>query len=137
MGRADLWDHRGGYPWTADQNYKSIVDLWKAGDKAKLLALFKKETPEGEPRNPYMLPLGRLVVKMNNAELVRGELNTRTGLGTLFLADGRTIEMATSPQSRTFSILFPEGLDYTVTPVPSMEQPIAHAALSKLGFMRQ
>ena len=43
VGRADLWDHRGGYPWTDAQSYTKIVALWRAGEKDRLLALFRKE----------------------------------------------------------------------------------------------
>lgn len=25
VGRADLWDHRGGYPWTPEQSYTNVV----------------------------------------------------------------------------------------------------------------
>ena len=50
VGRADLWDHRGGYPWTDAQSYTNIVALWRAGEKERLLSLFRKETPAGEPR---------------------------------------------------------------------------------------
>ena len=64
VGRADLWDHRGGYPWLPSQSYTNIVALVQAGRKDELLGLFKKETPKGEPRNPYMLPLGRVEVKL-------------------------------------------------------------------------
>ena len=134
VGRADLWDHRGGYPWTDAQSYTNIVSLWRAGEKDRLLSLFKKETPAGEPRNPYMLPLGRVVVKMPGAELKRGALDPRTGLGTLTLADGRTLELAMSKASRTFAIRFPDGLAYSVSSVPSMDQPLARQALVPLGF---
>ena len=134
VGRADLWDHRGGYPWTDAQSYTNIVALWRAGEKERLLSLFRKETPAGEPRNPYMLPLGRVVVKMPGAELKRGELDTRTGLGTLTLADGRTLELAMSKASRTFAVRFPDGLAYLVSSVPSMDQPLARQALEPLGF---
>lgn len=134
VGRADLWDHRGGYPWTDAQSYTNIVALWRAGEKERLLSLFKKETPAGEPRNPYMLPLGRVVVKMPGAELKRGELDVRTGLGTVTLADGRTLELAMSKASRTFAVRFPEGLAHSVASVPSMEQPRARQALAPLGF---
>ena len=125
VGRADLWDHRGGYPWTDAQSYTNVVALWRAGEKDRLLALFKKETPAGEPRNPYLLPLGRVVVKMSGATLARGELDTRTGLGTIALADGRVLELAMSKASRAFAIRFPEGLSYAVEAVPSMAQPLA------------
>ncbi len=134
VGRADLWDHRGGYPWTPEQSYTNIVALWRAGEKEGLLSLFKKETPKGEPRNPYMLPLGRVVVKLAGAELKCGELDVRTGLGVIELKDGRKVELAMSKKSRTFAVRIPEGLAYSVAAIPSMEQPIARAALEPLGF---
>ena len=134
VGRADLWDHRGGYPWTDAQSYTNIVRLWQAGERDRLLALFKKETPAGEPRNPYLLPLGRVIVKMSGATLAQGELDTRTGLGRIALADGRVLELAMSKASRAFAVRFPEGLSYTVEAVPSMAQPLAREALAPLGF---
>ncbi len=134
VGRADLWDHRGGYSWTVAQSYTNIVALWRAGEKDALLSLFKKQTPKGEPRNPYMLPLGRVVVKMPDAKLKAGELNVKTGIGTIALNDGRVLELAMSKESRTFAIRFPEGLDYSVSVVPSMDQPMARKALKPLGF---
>ena len=134
VGRADLWDHRGGYPWTDAQSYANIVSLWRAGKEKELRSLFKKTTPKGEPRNPYMLPLGRIVVKMPGAALKHGELDVKTGLGTITLADGRALELAMSKTSRTFAIRFPDGLAYTVAAVPSMRQPIAREKLLPLGF---
>jgi len=134
VGRADLWDHRGGYPWTDAQSYTNIVALWRAGEKDALLSLFKKETPKGEPRNPYMLPLGRVVVKMPGAEMKSGALDVKTGLGTITLADGRVLELAMSKASRAFAIRFPEGLEYSVSAVPSMDQPNARKALEPIGF---
>ena len=134
VGRADLWDHRGGYSWTDEQSYTNIVALWRAGRKDELVSLFRKETPKGEPRNPYMLPLGRVVVRMPGAELKSGELDVNTGLGKIALADGRVIELAMSKESRAFAVLFPEGLGYAVSSVPSMDQPIARKALEPLGF---
>ena len=34
VGRADLWDHRGGYPWTDAQSYTNIVAAQQSGDVA-------------------------------------------------------------------------------------------------------
>lgn len=82
VGRADMWDHRGGYAWTDAQNYTNIVALWKNGEKDRLLSLFKKQTPVGEPRNPYMLPLGRVVVKIPGQTLAHGKLDTGGRRGT-------------------------------------------------------
>ena len=79
IGRADLWDHRGGYEWTSAQSYTNIVAAVESGDTERLMALFKKETPKGQPRNPYMLPLGRVVLKIPGATLTRGELDPFTG----------------------------------------------------------
>ena len=77
----------------------------ESGDTARLLGLFKKETPKGEPRNPDMLPLGRVVVKLQGgATLKRGELDPFTGLGKLFLSDGKVIEIAMSKKSRMFAM---------------------------------
>ena len=64
VGRSDMWDHRGGYEWTPEQNYTNILAAVRADDRDRLRGLFRKVTPKGEPRNPYMLPLGRVVVKV-------------------------------------------------------------------------
>lgn len=86
VGRADLWDHRGGYAWMPEQSYENIVSAVRSGDRDRLYGLFKKDTPPGEPRNPYMLPLGRVVVALKGGwTLKRGELDTSTGLGRLEL----------------------------------------------------
>jgi hypothetical protein len=34
VGRADLWDHRGGYPWTNAQSYSNIVRLWRTDEES-------------------------------------------------------------------------------------------------------
>ena len=135
VGRADLWDHRGGYPWLPSQSYTNIVSLVQAGRKGELLDLFKKETPKGEPRNPYMLPLGRVVVKLQgNATLKRGELDPFTGLGKLFLSDGRTIELAMSKKSRAFAMRFPEGVACELKSMPSTAFPVYERNLKPMGF---
>ena len=137
VGRADLWDHRGGYPWLPSQSYTNIVALVQAGRKDELLGLFKKETPKGEPRNPYMLPLGRVEVKLQgDAELMRGELDPFTGLGKLFLSDGKVIELAMSKQSRLFAMRFAKGLGYSASTLPAFEAPRVKKELEPLGFKK-
>ena len=138
VGRADLWDHRGGYPWTAEQSYTNIVAAVRSGDKARLLALFKKETPPGEPRNPYMLPLGRVTVTVPKAELKSGTLDPKTGLGTLtFEKAGKTYSalLAMSKASHAFAVKFPEGIGFFAEARPAMETPIAGPILKKVGFV--
>ena len=135
VGRADLWDHRGGYTWLASQNYTNILALVQAEKKDELFGLFKKVTPKGQPRNPYMLPLGRVVVKLGDgATLKRGELDPFTGLGKLFLSDGKVIELAMSKKSRAFAMRFPEGVAYELRSVPSTDFPVYEQSLKPIGF---
>ncbi|MBR1921560.1 MAG: hypothetical protein IJ829_06115 [Kiritimatiellae bacterium] len=145
VGRADLWDHRGGYFWTADQSYTNIVAAVRSGDKDRLYGLFKKDTPPGEPRNPYMLPLGRVVVTLGREgwRVVRGELDTATGLGRLELfytamrnGDGQAfIELAMSKQGGgVFALKFPKFVSYEVTTIPATDFPVYEKNLKPLGF---
>ena len=41
LGRADLWDHRGGLPWTQKQSYGNIRDCLEREDEAQLRELFE------------------------------------------------------------------------------------------------
>ena len=144
VGRSDLWDHRGGYVWTPAQSYTNIVAAVRSGDRDRLYGLFKKETPKGEPRNPYMLPLGRVVVTFKDAWRVkRGELDTATGLGRLELwypavkaGDGRAfVEIAMSKAGGgVFAMKFPKGVDYEVKTVPATDFPVYERQLKPLGF---
>lgn len=145
VGRSDLWDHRGGYPWTAEQSYTNIVAAVNSGDKDRLYGLFKKDTPEGEPRNPYMLPLGRVVVKLDPKwKLMSGALDTETGLGKLHLLQmessslknpDATIELAmTGFHNGLFAMKFSDGVKFSVELKSCMEFPVAKKELSKVGF---
>ena len=145
VGRGDLWDHRGGYPWTAEQNYRHIIDLIEKRDAKALSSLFYREVPknwnpDGNPftdrYNPYLLPLGRVVVKLPGATLARGELDPATGLGKLILADGREVGLAMSKARRTFAFKVPQGLDATATVVPATDFPIYEQKLKGRGFER-
>ena len=144
VGRSDLWDHRGGYPWTAEQSYTNIVAAVNSGDKDRLYGLFKKDTPEGEPRNPYMLPLGRVVVKLDPKwKLMSGELDTETGLGKLHLLQMQsswgkdphaTIEIAMS-KSGAFAMRFSKGVDFEATAHHCFEYNQGMAKqLKEIGF---
>ena len=145
VGRGDLWDHRGGYPWTEAQNYSNIVSLVGKGDAAALKSLFsvpvpKGWNPDGNPftdrYNPYMLPLGRVKVVLSGATLARGELDTATGLGKLVLADGREISLAMSKAQGVFAMKMPEGLDYFPFVHPATDFPIYEQKLKGRGFKR-
>ena len=139
VGRADLWDHRGGYPWTDEQSYTNIVAAQQSGDVARLHALFKKDTPPGEPRNPYMLPLGRVVVTIKEPwTLDSGSLDTATGIGSLRLKNGRRglmIPMAMGKDSRVFVLKISDGsVLFEVKTVPATEFPVYEQKLKPLGF---
>lgn len=137
VGRSDLWDHRGGYDWLPSQSYTNIVALVRAGKKDELLGLFKQESPpgwKGSRYNPYMLPLGRVEVTVPGLKLMRGELDTHRGIGRLIGADGRVIELAMSVKSRTFTMRFPEGCDYSVQTRHCLDFPTAREVLVPRGF---
>jgi len=134
IGRADLWDHRGGYPWTDEQCYTNIVALWRARQDERLRSLFKKSTPAVEPRNPYMLPLGRVVVKVHGKTLKRGWLDTRTGLAAIEFAEGGQVELAMSKADRAFAARFPAGVAYDVKSVPATETAVYEKSLKSVGF---
>lgn len=144
VGRSDLWDHRGGYPWTAEQSYTNIVAAVNSGDKDRLYGLFKKDTPKGEPRNPYMLPLGRVVIKLDPKwKLMSGELDTETGLGKLHLLQMQsslgkdphaTIEIAMS-KSGAFAMRFSKGVAFDATAHHCFEYNAEMAKqLKEIGF---
>ena len=135
VGRSDLWDHRGGYPWTPEQSYSNIVAAVNSGDRNRLYGLFNKHTPKGEPRNPYMLPLGRIVVKVSGRTLKRGTLDPFTGLGVLEFAEGGKAEIAMAKSAGgTFAMKFPDGVLYDVKTIPATDFPVYEQQLKPIGF---
>ena len=135
VGRADLWDHRGGYDWLPSQSYANIVSLVQSGRKEELLGLFTNNPPPGwgGRYNPYMLPLGRVVVKVPGRTLTKGSLDTATGLGELEFSGGEKVRLAMSKKSRAFAMEFPDGMAFDVSEVPATEQPVWDV-LEKRGF---
>lgn len=140
IGRSDLWDHRGGYPWTDEQNYTNIIEAVRTRDNARLQTLFRNDPPPGwgGRYNPYMLPLGRVVVTIPGVELVSGSLDPFTGLGTLsFLKDG-TLQTAELAMCRwgggLFAIRFPEGVPFSADVLPAMAHAAVKKALAPRGF---
>ena len=140
VGRADLWDHRGGYPWLESQSYTNIVALVRAGRTDDLMALFRQtDIPAnwGGRFNPYILPLGRVIVKLKgNATLAHGELDPFTGLGKLHLSDGAVIEIAMGKASHAFVLRFPESVGCDVEAFSAMDFPTAERMLSPRGFAK-
>ena len=135
VGRSDLWDHRGGYSWMPEQNYTNIVAAVHSGDKDRLYGLFKKETPKGQPRNPYMLPLGRVVIKVPGKTLKRGTLDPFTGLGSLEFAEGGAVGLAMSKMvGGVFAMAFPKDVVFEVKTIPATDFPVYESRLKPIGF---
>ena len=135
VGRSDLWDHRGGYSWMPEQSYTNIVAAVHSGDKDRLYGLFKKETPKGQPRNPYMLPLGRVVIKVPGKTLKRGTLDPFTGLGSLEFAEGGAVGLAMSKKDGgVFAMAFPKNVTFEVKAIPATDFPVYEKQLKPLGF---
>ena len=136
VGRADLWDHRGGCEWRDEWNYTNIVSRARQGDRAGLAALFKMEVKPGEPKNPQLLPLGRLVVRIPGAILRRGTLDPKTGLGSLVYETEKglqTADLAMGRTSHAFVIRFPDDTGCEVKTVPSMEHAGLRDHLTSVG----
>ena len=135
VGRSDLWDHRGGYAWTTEQSYTNIVAAVRSGDKDRLYGLFKKDTPKGQPRNPYMLPLGRVVIKVPGKTLKRGTLDPFTGLGSLEFAEGGAVGLAMSKNDGgVFAMKFPKSVEFEAKTIPATDYPVYERKLKPLGF---
>ena len=135
VGRGDLWDHRGGYAWTDEQSYTNICAAVATRDNDRLKSLFSNEPPPnwGGRYNPYMLPFGRVVVKIPGKTVRRGALDTATGLGELSFTDGTGVRLAMSKASHAFAMQFPKDAEYSVRSVPGTEFDV-WKTLANRGF---
>ncbi|TVR59001.1 MAG: hypothetical protein EA426_07770 [Spirochaetaceae bacterium] len=105
IGRADLWDHRGGMAWTAKQNYRDIRACLENDDAAGIAAIFRPDTEgrPGVPARPSVLPLGRIDVKLKTGcRLKRAKLVMGKGLVAVEYDDGdaeKTIHVGLHPSA--------------------------------------
>ncbi len=136
LGRSDLWDHRGGYSWTAEQNYTNILAAIATRDNARLNALFKNEAPPnwGGRYNPYMLPLGRIIIKVPGRTLKSGTLDTETGLGEITFTDGGKMKIAMSTKRGVFVVAFPDGAAFEAKSRPATDTGVYDEKLKNRGF---
>lgn len=82
VGRSDLWDHRGGMPWTEKQRYTDIRRLLEANDKEGIRKTFETTTQDtpGQPRRPSLIPIGRIEIDFGSgARIESGTLRMRDG----------------------------------------------------------
>ncbi|MBS3761864.1 MAG: hypothetical protein KGZ25_01050 [Planctomycetes bacterium] len=92
IGRADLWDHRGGSQWTPEMNYENIRKHLKEDEEESLNDLFRSDsTASGEPDRPTVLPVGRIDLQWDS--------EVRIGGADLSIYDG-LVEIETSPRGR-------------------------------------
>lgn len=92
LGRADLWDHRGGLEWKREMNLATLTRLLETRDEKSLQEIFEQTTPApGQPKRPSILPIGRLELYLPEGKnLVSGQVEYLTGQVTVF-AGGRKL----------------------------------------------
>ncbi|MDD4016780.1 MAG: hypothetical protein PHV28_02440 [Kiritimatiellae bacterium] len=118
VGRADTWDHRGGYDWNEDQSYTNIAAALQAKDMAKVKTLFRRgEVKPGEPKNPTIIPVGRFEFAIPaEFKFHRGVLSTATGLGAIVIAKGEDdaeagiVRLALDRSSGALAVKWPDGI---------------------------
>jgi len=130
VGRDDTWDHRGGYAWYEDQNYTNIAAVLRTKDEKQLKALFRPpEYKYGDPKNPTIIPIGRYEFTLPpEMHLLKGELDTATGIAEITLAKGEddekvgTVKLAMDRQSGVLAIEWPDDVTVTGKAIPAWKQ---------------
>ncbi|MEQ8706063.1 MAG: hypothetical protein RIC19_19185 [Phaeodactylibacter sp.] len=80
VSRAGFWDHRGGKPFGATTNFRTVKRLLESGQQDSLKRIFKNEKQEGLPDRPYQLGGGRLELHFPEGFVLQtGTLNLHTG----------------------------------------------------------
>ncbi|MFW6289054.1 MAG: hypothetical protein ACOC2Q_04670, partial [Spirochaetota bacterium] len=143
IGRADLWDHRGGMPWTERQNYRDIRSALEAGDEAAIRDLFEPahDAPAGTPARPTVLPFGRIELELvDGCRLTHGVLSLTDAVVTVHYARGRatgSIEILLHPE-RDIALMRRTGDVARIVPVTSWDlmreklERVGHAAPRQL-----
>jgi alpha-L-fucosidase 2 len=120
LGRADLWDHRGGMPWSTKQNYRDIRAGLEANDEPALRKLFETATEHtpGQPPRPSIVPVGRLEFDFGTgAELETGELDVHDGTVRVHVRRGKkkeTVVFVLDMSSPLLHVTIPKPLDTAV-----------------------
>ncbi len=139
LGRADFWDHRGGGRWNDHMSYATIRELLEKRDEKSLRRIFEETDPApGEPRQPSILPIGRLEVHLPaQCRLRAAQLHFETGMLDIIFSDAEHTEQTmtcTIDRSRpAFGLRMPERMEQcTVTRVTSrdyLEEKLAAISL--------
>ncbi len=138
LGHADLWDHRGGMPWSEDQSYANIRRCLEANDEKGLRRLFEHTAGKGkQPRRPSVIPIGHIEIDLGaRAALERGflhidqgriELRVRTGSGV------RRLRLTMDMDAPVLALAHPRAWGpLRVTRVPAWKT--LEAELEAIGF---
>ena len=127
LGRADLWDHRGGLAWTEQMSYANIRRCLETNDEAGMRRLFDREpAAQGDPPRPTVLPLGRFDIRLAaDATIDRGTLELANGRITLNVLQKRGASQITvdlDMASDSLCVQLPPALaKASVTPIPAWE----------------
>jgi len=138
LGRADLWDHRGGMPWREGMSYNKIRTCLEKGDEKGLRKLFEGvPPPPGVPHRPTVIPVGRIDLEFaRGVELEQGSLDTGDGSVVVTLRKaGRSakVRIALGMTANLVWIKLPASLaSCKLRPVPSWE--FVGEELSGLSF---
>lgn len=122
LGRADLWDHRGGMEWSEKQNFQAIFDALRASDMDKIREIFAPSAGiiPGYPKSPTILPVGRFRLKFPKSLTLRSaKLDVATGISTILARRrGENIEMklAVDPERDCFMLSTPVRPDAEAVP---------------------
>lgn len=127
LGRADLWDHRGGMPWREGMSYARIRRCLETADEQSLRGIFETSAnADGEPERPSVLPLGRVDINLGpGSQLLRGVLDTRDGSVAIDVRRGKRryrIRLDLAMQSNSLAVSLPRSLARcTVRTVPAWQ----------------
>jgi len=127
IGRADLWDNRGGLHWTEKQNYSAIRKNLEDNNEAGLRDIFKTDTEgiPGQPRRPSIVPVGRIDLLLpEGSTLKTGVIQLKTAEATLnYVQNGNeyNIKINLAMESQQFCIESGECENIEVKSVPSWE----------------
>ena len=118
LGRADLWDHRGGMAWREGMSYASIRRCLERGDETSLRQLFETgDGVKGEPERPSVLPLGRIDIDLGpGVELTRGVLETGDGTAVIHAVRGKhryRVRIVLAMESNAVTVSLPRSLANT------------------------
>ncbi len=126
LGRADLWDHRGGKSWTSEMTYPRIRALLEAKDEEGLRRIFEGgPPPTGAPKNPSIMPVGRFELSFpDHTELTAGTLDVDTGEVLITLRRGGArlkVKLTLSMDADLLHVELPRETAVRIASVPAWQ----------------